>query len=189
MSSKRAHSQPNPTRLLAICHGLVDDASSHDFMNGTLSCAEEIGGFGHLPDALQASIRYVAERRYAQQYESDSAVAMATHVDILDDQEALILRGIVLGELVDWCMPARTRKEARSISQQIERLSVELIHQDNLVECETAQRLGCDHVDRIADRLLFLEGCLVAPAWRDRAVWALRQQMRHWGDIAAATVS
>ncbi|VFR23894.1 hypothetical protein ANDA3_1245 [plant metagenome] len=176
MLHKLIHSQSS--RLTATCHGVASNADCQQTRGGRFSLAIEIGQFGSLDDAIQQSAEYVREQRFEQQCDGERFVAMALYVDIRDDQEALVLRGIVLGQGTDWCMPARTRKEARSISMQIEQLSEEYVRQDFLVERVTAERLGSDPVERITERLAYLEGSLVSPTWRDRVTQALRKHLR-----------
>ncbi|MBJ7223555.1 MULTISPECIES: hypothetical protein [unclassified Brenneria] len=166
------------TRLTATCHGIASDDACPESKGTRFSLPVEIGHFGQLDDAMHASMCYVAEQRYEQQRDPEHFIAMATHVDIRDEQGALVLRGIVLGALVDWCPPVRSRKEVRNIRQQVDRLSEEYVHQDFLVERETAKRLGIDHVERIAEHITVLEGGLVAPAWRDKASWAVKKHLR-----------
>ncbi|VFR27481.1 hypothetical protein ANT2_4319 [plant metagenome] len=157
---------------------MASNADCQETRSVRFSLAIEIGQFGSLDEAIQQSVAYVREQRFEQQCDGEQFVAMALHVDVRDEQEALVLRGIVLGQGMDWCMPARTRKEARSISMQIEQLSEEYVRQDFLVERVTAQRLGSDPAERITERLAYLEGSLVSPAWRDSVTRALRQHLR-----------
>lgn len=176
MLHKLIHFQSS--HLTATCHGVASNADCPETKGVRFTLTIEIGRFGSLDEALEQSMAYVREQRFEQQCDGERFVAMALHVDIRDDQEALVLRGIVLGHGVDWCMPARTRKEARCIAVQVEKLSEEYVHQDFLVERITGERLGSDPVERIAERLAYLEGSLVSPAWRDRSTWALKKHLR-----------
>ncbi|ASD11682.1 hypothetical protein [Pseudomonas aeruginosa] len=176
MLHKLIHSQSS--RLTATCHGVASNADCPETKGVRFTLTIEIGRFGNLDEAIEQSVAYVREQRFEEHGDGERFVAMALHVDIRDEQEELVLRGIVLGQGLDWCMPARTRKEARNISTQIERLSEEYVRQDFLVDRVTAERLGFDAVDRIAERLAFLEGSLVSPAWRDRCIWTLKKHLR-----------
>jgi serine kinase of HPr protein (carbohydrate metabolism regulator) len=182
----RSSRVPAAQRLIATCHGLVSDEADDGHQPTSTEFVCEIGRFNNLDEAIGESARYVAERRHEVQQPPETCVAMALHVDIRDEQDALALRGMVLGELLDWCPPARNRREARALSVQLERLAQEFAHQDMVVERETTPRLGSDHVDRILERMAYLEGCLVAPPWRDRAIGSLKKQMRQWDGALAA---
>ena len=176
MLNKCLHSPS--ARLTVTCHGIPSNADCPETQGGRFTLSIVIGEFTSLDDAIQQTATYVREQRYEQQCDGERFIAMAQYVDILDAQEERVLRGIVLGLGVDWCMPARTRKEARSLSMQIEQLSKEYVHQDFLAEHATAERLGTDPAERIADRLAYLEGSLVSPAWRDRSTWSLKKHLR-----------
>lgn len=178
MLNRLLHS-PVPLCLTATCHGLANNNESPTLdQTGLFAYDVQIGQFKELSAAAEASVQYVAEERYGQAFNTETAAAIALHIDICDDAGERILRGIVLGNIVDWCPPARNKKEERLIRKLLDRLSGEYVYQDHEVERKTALLLGFDHVDRIEERITFLEGCLVPPAWRGHAIRVYAQQTR-----------